>query len=443
MSERAAVILAAGRGTRMRSATSKVLHAVGGRAMLEWAIAAARAAGCGRLVVVHAADADDVVACAQGLGCQTAVQDPPLGTGHAVLSAKSVLGDESADVIVLYADTPLVRAETLEEAFAALHTADVAVLGFRATDPGAYGRLATDGAGDLERIVEAGDATPDELTIDLCNSGVMAVSAGKLWGWLERVGNANAKAEYYLTDVVGLARQDGARAVVVSGEEAEFLGVNARVDLARAEAAFQAVARARAMADGVTLIAPETVFFSHDTRLEQDALVEPFVVFGTDVVVEAGARICAHTHLQGARVRAGASVGPFARLRPGADIGPDAKVGNFVEIKKSKLGAGAKASHLSYIGDTEVGPNANIGAGTITCNYDGYAKHATHIGAGAFIGSNTSLVAPVTIGARAITGAGSVITRDVPDDALAVTRARQREIAEWAISFRRRNGDAA
>ncbi len=438
---RAAVILAAGKGVRMRSARPKVLHEIGGRSMLAWSAALARDVGADAILVVTAKGADAVAAAARALGCETAEQDPPLGTGHAVRAAAPALAGRSGQVVVLFADTPLVRAETLSKAFAALDAgAAVAVVGFEPEDPAGYGRLVLDAGGGLERVVEAADATPAERAGRLCNSGVMAADAADLFEFLDAVGCDNAKGEYYLTDVVAVARARGRTAAVVRADAEEVLGVNSRAELARAEAAFQARARAAALEAGVTLRAPETVFLQHDTALAADVIVEPHVVFGPGVTVEEGAIIRSFTHITESVVRAGAEVGPFARLRPGADIGPGAKVGNFVELKKTRLGAGAKASHLSYLGDTIVGAKANIGAGTITCNYDGYGKHQTVIGDGAFIGSDAALVAPVTIGARAYIGAGSVITKDVGEDALAVARGEQREIAGWSIRFRSKHG---
>ncbi len=434
---RCAVILAAGKGTRMKSARSKVLHEVGGKPMLAWAVEAARACGVERVVVVYGEHAPDVAELAQELGCETALQDPPLGTGHAVLAAREAMADETGAMIVLYADTPMLPAETLQDAFASVDAgASVAVLGFEIADGGGYGRLVTSADGGLERIVEAKDASDDELAIGLCNSGVMAGPARLMFELLGEVKNDNAKGEYYLTDIVGLARDRGLGAQVVRGAFDDFLGVNSRVELAACEALFQARAREAALINGVTMIDPGTVYFSYDTEIGADVVIEPNVVFRAGVRVEEGATVRAFSHLEGAHVRAGASVGPYARLRPGADIGPGAFIGNFVEVKNTTLAAGAKASHLTYLGDAEVGEKANIGAGTITCNYDGFAKHKTIIGAGAFIGSDTALVAPVRIGAGAFTGSGSVITRDVPDDALAVARGRQRDIEGWAKKFR-------
>jgi len=433
---RAAVILAAGQGTRMKSVLAKPLHAVAGRAMLDWSLDLARAAGAERIVTVWGAHSPAVRDRAEAAGALTVLQDPPLGTGHAVRQAEAALAGFEGDVAVLFADTPLIRPETVEAVFAALDDAAVAVLGFEPDEPGGYGRLIESAPGVLEAIVEAKDASAQQRAVRLCNSGVIACRAENLWGWLARITNDNAKGEYYLTDIVAMARSDGLDARVVRADAGEVLGVNDRADLAAAEAAFQTRRRAEAMTAGVTLTAPETVFFSHDTQIEADVIVEPHVVFGPGVSVAGGAVIRAFSHLEGARVGQGCEVGPYARLRPGAVLEAGAKVGNFVEVKKSRLGEGAKANHLAYIGDSDVGAKANIGAGTITCNYDGFFKHRTLIGEGAFIGSNTSLVAPVEIGAGAMTGSGSVITGDVPADALGLARARQETKPGWAARFR-------
>lgn len=438
---RAAVILAAGHGTRMKSSLSKVLHPVGGRPMLHWSIALARDLGCERIIVVHGAHNLDVKRQATELlgDGVTALQDPPMGTGHAVGCAAAALAGFEGDVIVLYADTPLIGAATAGAAFDALQAgAAVAVLGFEAADPGAYGRLIETPAGDLEAIVEAREATPEQLAVRLCNSGVMAVPSVLLFDLLTHVTNNNAKGEYYLTDVVGLAVARGLKAKAVPCSETEVLGVNSRVELAQAEAAFQARTRHAMLVAGVTMTAPETVFFAHDTVVGNDVVIEPNVVFGPAVVVETGATIKAFSHLEGATVAGGAVIGPFARLRPGTAIGPDARIGNFVELKNTIMAAGAKANHLTYLGDATVGAGANIGAGTVTCNYDGYLKHRTTIGAGAFVGSDTMLVAPVTIGAGANTGSGSTITQDVPDGAMAVERGQLRIVEGAATRYRER-----
>jgi bifunctional UDP-N-acetylglucosamine pyrophosphorylase/glucosamine-1-phosphate N-acetyltransferase len=438
---RAAVILAAGKGERMRSTLPKVLHPVAGRALVDHAIDAALAAGCERIVVVvgeHAPAVRDHVAARLGEAA-LAVQDPPLGTGHAVLAAKGALGDFAGDILVTYADVPLLGAEDMAGLFVLRDAgADLAVLGFEAKTPDPYGRLVIGPGGGLERIVEAKDASPRELAINLCNSGVLLAPADLLWALLADVGCANAKGEYYLTDVVGLAVARGRRVEVALAGEAQVAGVNSQAELAAAEAAFQIRARSALMAGGVSLSAPDTVHLAWDTRIEPGARIEPYVVFGPGVRVEGGALVRAFSHLEGARVAGGAIIGPFARLRPGADIGEGAHIGNFVEVKNVAVGPGAKANHLSYLGDGAVGARANIGAGTIFCNYDGFDKHFTTIGEDAFVGSNSALVAPVTIGAGAYTGSGSVITRDVPPDALALERSAQMEKPGWAAAFRER-----
>jgi len=434
----AVVILAAGQGTRMRSKLPKVLHAVGGRAMLDWSIDAAAGAGAARTVVVVGPHSPSVGAHAeQRLGAASvAMQREPLGTAHAVRAAEAALRDFVGDVAVIFADSPLIRADHLQALQALRAQADIVALGFEAADPRGYGRLLRGPDGGLEGIVEDKDATAEQRAITLCNSGVLLAPAERLWALLAQVDNANAKGEYYLTDIVRLGRAAGLRAAIALGEEADVLGVNSRAQLAQAEAAFQARARAAAMEAGVTLIDPATVYFSFDTALEQDVLVEPNVFFGPGVRVEAGARIRAFSHLEGAQIGPGCEVGPFARLRPGARLGEGAKIGNFVEVKNATLGPGAKANHLTYLGDADVGARANIGAGTITCNYDGFFKYRTTIGEEAFIGSDTALVAPVRVGARAYTGSGSVITKDVPEGALSVARGRQKNLEGWADRFR-------
>ncbi|WP_417480167.1 bifunctional UDP-N-acetylglucosamine diphosphorylase/glucosamine-1-phosphate N-acetyltransferase GlmU [Maricaulis maris] len=433
---RSAIILAAGQGTRMKSKTVKVLHKVAGRPMLDWAVALAGDCGASDIVTVWGAHSPAVRDAAEALGTRTALQDPPKGTGHAVLAARAALADLSGDAIVLYADTPLITAATVARVFEALEGgASVAVLGFEPDDPAAYGRLITNEAGDLDRIVEFKDASEAERAVGLVNSGVLAAPAELLFDLLGEVGNDNANGEYYLTDVVGLARARDLRAAVVVADADEVLGVNSRADLAEAEAAFQSRMRQSMMADGVTLIAPETVFFAHDTQIARDVVIEPNVVFGPGVVIEEDVVVHAHSHIEGAHLKRGAHAGPFARLRPGAELGEGSKVGNFVEIKKSQLAEGAKVSHLTYIGDASVGANANIGAGTITCNYDGYDKHRTVIGDNAFIGSNTCLVAPVTVGDGAFTATGTIVTQDVPADALALARTPQTHKPGWAARF--------
>jgi bifunctional UDP-N-acetylglucosamine pyrophosphorylase/glucosamine-1-phosphate N-acetyltransferase len=426
----------------MRSPTPKVLHEIGGRAMLDLAIDTAQALGAAKIVVVvgdHSPAVRAHVIHRLGEGA-VAVQDPPLGTGHAVIAAKPALEGFVGDLVVTYADVPLLEAASIETLLEAGGGQHLAVLGFHAADPGAYGRLVLEPDHTLRRIVEAKDAKPAELAITACNSGVMAGDATMLFGLLAKVGNANAKGEYYLTDVVGLATETGAKVRVAFADEASVAGVNSQAELAACERAFQDARRAALMASGVTLRAPHTVHLAWDTQIAPGAVIEPYVVFGRGVTVEAGALIRAFSHLEGAVVRPGAIVGPYARLRPGADIGEGAHIGNFVEVKKVTVGAGAKANHLSYLGDGSVGAGANIGAGTIFCNYDGFDKFQTHIGAGAFIGSNSALVAPVSVGAGAYTGSGSVITKDVAPDALGLTRPPQTEKPGWASAFRSRKG---
>lgn len=439
MQKRAAVILAAGQGTRMRSSTPKVLHAVGGRAMLDRAIDAAQELGCDPIVVVVGAHSPEVgqhVEKRLGPG-STALQDPPLGTGHAVRSAESALGDFDGDVVISYADAPLLDADAIAGLFAVREAgADVAVIAFHAEDPTPYGRMVMGVGDDLAKIVENKDATEEEKHIQLCNSGIMAVPAKLLFELLAEVKNENAKGEYYLTDIVALARERRLHCRIAIAAEEDVMGVNSQIELAIAESVFQTRRRGELLEDGVSMVAPETVFVSFDTRIAGGVLIEPNVVFGPGVTVEAGARIRAFSHLEGCTVREGAEVGPYARLRPGADIGPKAKVGNFVEVKNVTMGAGAKANHLAYLGDGEVGAKANVGAGTIFCNYDGFGKARTVVGEGAFIGSNSSLVAPVTIGAGAYVGSGSVVTKDVSPDALAFERSEQTEKPGWAKRFR-------
>jgi bifunctional UDP-N-acetylglucosamine pyrophosphorylase / glucosamine-1-phosphate N-acetyltransferase len=440
MSERAAVILAAGQGTRMKSPVPKVLHKVGGRALIDHAIDAAVGAGCDRVVVVINKASSAVAAHVEarlGKGT-TAVQDPPLGTGHAVMAAMGALAGFAGDVVVTYADGVL-PSTAIEPLFALRAAgAEVAVLGFETPSPGAFGRLVM-GQGDaLEKIVEAKDAAPAELAITACNSGILAAPADRLFELLGKVGCDNAKGEYYLTDIVGLARDAGLTVRAAFAPEDAFSAPNSQAELAEAEAAFQRRRRAQMMEEGVTLVAPETVFVSWDTWIGPGVLVEPNVVFAPGVSVEPGAVIRSFSHLEGAIVRGGAIVGPYARLRPGADIGEDAHIGNFVEVKKVTVGKGAKANHLAYLGDGTVGAGANIGAGTIFCNYDGFDKNDTHIGEGAFVGSNTALVAPVSVGAGAYIGSGSVITEEVAPDALALARGQQVEKPGWAAAFRTR-----
>lgn len=433
-----AVVLAAGEGTRMKSARPKVLHEVGGRSMLAHVLAGVVAAGADAVAVVVGPGREDVAAEARRIVPQAEifVQTQRLGTAHAVLAARDALARGHDDLLVLFADTPLVTPETFGRLRAALgQGAGLAALGFEPADPTGYGRLLMEG-GALTGIREHKDASEAERRVGLCNAGLMALSGRDALALLEAIGNDNVQKEFYLTDAVAEARRAGLRAEVVLAGADEVLGVNDRIQLSAAEAIFQSRMRATAMREGATLIAPETVFFSHDTVLGRDVLIEPNVVFGPGCRVEDGATIHAFSHLEGAHVGPGATAGPYARLRPGADLGAGAKVGNFVEIKSASIGAGAKISHLSYIGDATVGAQVNVGAGTITCNYDGFDKFRTQIGEGAFIGSNSSLVAPVSIGAGAFVGSGSVVTRDVPADALAIARGQQVEKAGWARTFR-------
>ena len=433
------VVLAAGKGTRMKSATPKVLHQVAGRSMLGHVLALAASAGASKLAVVIGPGMDDVRAEVTKRAPQASVyvQHAQAGTADAVLSAREAIAGHTGDLMVLYGDTPLIQAETVARLKASLAAgAGVAVLGFHAADPTGYGRLLTDSSGALVAIREEKDASAAERAITLCNSGVLAFSLPDTLGVLSRIGNANAKGEYYLTDAIEIARADGAKTAVVVCPETEVLGVNARDQLAVAEGLFQARMRARAMAEGATLIAPETVWFCHDTKLGRDCLIEPNVFFGPGVSVGDNVHIRANCHIEGATIDTGARIGPFARLRPGAKLGQDVHIGNFVEVKNVTMAQGSKANHLAYVGDGSVGRDANIGAGTIFCNYDGFNKHRTEVGDGAFIGSNSSLVAPVTIGAGAFVGSGSVITRNVSADALAVERSTQEERPGWAAKFR-------
>ncbi|MCC5956577.1 MAG: bifunctional UDP-N-acetylglucosamine diphosphorylase/glucosamine-1-phosphate N-acetyltransferase GlmU [Natronohydrobacter sp.] len=420
------IILAAGQGSRMLSDLPKVLHPLGAVPLVLHAMRAAREIEPVHTVVVvgHGGEAVAKVVRSEDEFATVVTQTEQLGTAHAVDQARAALEGAAGDVIVLYGDTPFIRPETLEAMLAARARHDVVVLGFEAADPGRYGRLIANGAA-LERIVEFKDASEEERAITLCNSGVICADRAGLFDLIAQVGTENAAGEYYLTDIVALARAQGLSAGVVRCAEAETLGINTRAELAQAEARFQARMRAEALENGVTLTAPETVYFAQDTYIGRDTVVDQFVVFGPDVTVESGAHIRAFSHLEGAHVSRGAVVGPYARLRPGAELAEDVRVGNFVEIKNAQIEEGAKVNHLSYVGDATVGPRANLGAGTVTCNYDGVFKHRTEIGEGAFIGSSTMLVAPVKVGAHALTASGSVITMDVPDGALALGRARQ------------------
>jgi bifunctional UDP-N-acetylglucosamine pyrophosphorylase/glucosamine-1-phosphate N-acetyltransferase len=439
----AAIVLAAGKGTRMKSALPKVLHPIAGKPMIRHVLDTLAPLGCSAVVVVVAPDMDQVAAAVAPHA--TAIQEPQLGTGHAVMAAFPALGQVTGpmarDVLVLYGDTPFISTATLERMLDRRRRADdpaVVVLGMRPDDPGEYGRLIVGGDGYLHAIVEHRDAGADQRSINLCNSGVMAIDGAHLFSLLERVGNDNAKGEYYLTDIVAIARERGLSCAVVEAAVDELMGVNSRAELAVAEAVLQDRLRAAAMDGGATLIDPKTVWLCHDTRLGQDVVIGPNVVFGPGVEVADNVEIRAFSHIEGATIAAGAVIGPFARLRPGTEIGAKARVGNFVEVKATRLGRGAKANHLAYLGDAGVGDGANVGAGTITCNYDGYDKTRTEIGAGVFVGSNSTLVAPVTIGEGAYVAAGSVVTEDVAPDALAVARGRQTDKPGWAAKFHAR-----
>jgi bifunctional UDP-N-acetylglucosamine pyrophosphorylase/glucosamine-1-phosphate N-acetyltransferase len=422
----ALIIIAAGKGTRMKSDLPKVLHEIAGAPMLVHAMKSGATLEPEKTIVVagHGAEYVSTATEAYDETAEVILQTEQLGTAHAVGQAKATLAGFAGDALVLYGDTPFISPDTLERMIAAREGHDVIVLGFEAADPGRYGRLVMDGD-SLSKIVEFKDATDEERAITLCNSGVICAKSDVLFDLIDAVGNDNASGEYYLTDIVEIAQSKGLSATSVTCDESETLGVNSRVQLAEADAIFQAKTRLALMEAGVTLHAPETVYLSHDTHIGPDTIVEPNVVFGPSVTVENGAHIRAFSHLEGCHVSRGAVVGPYARLRPGTELAEFTKVGNFVELKNAVVDEGAKVNHLSYVGDAHVGARANIGAGTITCNYDGVMKHHTEIGADSFIGSNTLLVAPVSVGANAMTGSGTVLTQDVPDDALAIARARQ------------------
>ncbi|WP_417411629.1 bifunctional UDP-N-acetylglucosamine diphosphorylase/glucosamine-1-phosphate N-acetyltransferase GlmU [Hoeflea sp.] len=423
-----AVVLAAGDATRMKSSKSKVLHSVGNLPLIAHVTRAAATAGVNKVALVVGRDADLVTeAASAGLDVPVSpvLQTERKGTGHAVLMARDIITEGFDDVVVLYGDAPLINPESLVAATSErAKGADVVVLGFRAADPTGYGRL-LERDGELVAIREHKEASPEELAVDFCNGGIITFSGSKAVGLLESIGNDNAKGEYYLTDIVEIARSRGLKCIAIEAPEEDMMGCNTRAELAEIEQVWQTRARHAAMLSGVSMIDPSSVFLSHDTVLESDVMIEPNVWFGPGVKVGPGAVIHAFSHLEGADIGANATIGPFARLRPGAELAEKVKVGNFCEIKKARIGVGAKVNHLSYIGDAVVGAGANIGAGTITCNYDGQNKHLTEIGAGAFIGSNSSLVAPIKIGDGAYVGSGSVVTMDVPDDALAIARARQ------------------
>jgi bifunctional UDP-N-acetylglucosamine pyrophosphorylase/glucosamine-1-phosphate N-acetyltransferase len=435
---RAGVILAAGMGTRMKSATPKCLHSVANLPMLGHVIAALKGAGVSRLVVVTSPDGESVRAFAKAQGAETVIQERQFGTGHAAASASAALSDFSGALIVANGDMPLVTTATYEAAFAAREKAGMAIIAFRPKDAGAYGRVITDADGLLDRIVEFKDANQAERAVTLCNAGIVSADARSFFRWAAALKNENAQGEYYLTDVPAIAKENGTGCAVAVADEHEVMGVNSRAELAVAESLMQLRLRARWLAAGVGMTAPETVFLSHDTQLEADVHIGPFVVFGPGVKVASGTDIKPFTHLEGTTIGKAALIGPFSRLRPGAAIGDSAHIGNFVEVKNTRVEKGAKANHLTYLGDARVGEGANVGAGTITCNYDGFNKSLTDIGAGAFIGSNAALVAPVTIGDGAIIGAGSVVSKDVPANAIAVARPEMKQVEGAAESFRAR-----
>lgn len=430
----ALIILGAGMGKRMDSDLPKVLHPIAGAPMLVHAMKSGAAIEPEHTVVVagHGAALVEIATKAYDPDVTVVIQSEQLGTAHAVSQARDALAGFDGDALVLYGDTPFISPETLTAMTAARLTHDIVVLGFKAANAGRYGRLILKDD-QLDRIVEFKDATDKERAVSLCNSGVVSANAATLFDLIDAVGNDNTAGEYYLTDIVGIARARGLSATVVRCDEAETLGINSRAELAQAEALFQKNARQMAQADGVTLIAPDTVFFAHDTVIGRDTVIEPHVVFGPDVTIESSTTIRAFSHLEGCHVSRGSVVGPYARLRPGAELAENVKVGNFVEIKNAQIAAGAKVNHLSYIGDATIGARSNIGAGTITCNYDGVFKHHTTIGEDVFVGSNTMLVAPVTVGDAAMTASGSVVTRDVPAGDLAVGRARQENKAGLAV----------
>jgi bifunctional UDP-N-acetylglucosamine pyrophosphorylase / glucosamine-1-phosphate N-acetyltransferase len=435
----AAIILAAGKGTRMKSRHPKVMHRIAGRTLIGHVLDHLAPLKLARVTAVIAPGMDEVAEEVAPHG--VAFQAQQLGTGHAVGSARAALEDFTGDILVVYGDTPFVATGTLQRMFDRRHAADnpaIVVLGMRPADPTGYGRLVLGPDGSLDRIVEHKEATEAERVIGLCNSGVMVIEGSVAWSLIERIDNENAKGEFYLTDAVGLARADGGRCAVVEAPVEELLGVNSRAELAAAEAMFQARRRLQAMENGATLVDPASVFFSADTKVGRDVVIGPNVQFGLGVEIADEVEIRAFCHIEGAKIESGAIIGPFARLRPGSVIGAGAHVGNFVELKATDFGAGAKANHLSYLGDTTIGPSANIGAGTIVCNYDGFNKTRSEIGAGAFIGSDSVLVSPVTIGEGAFVAAGSVITRDVPPDALAIAREQQVDKPGWATKFRAR-----
>ena len=441
--DRACIILAAGKGTRMRTKLPKVLHTVGGRTMLDLSVDAAFEMGCSRVVIVVGDHSPEVrqTALKRVPEVDIVTQDPPLGTGHAVMAARSALSDFSGKIIIAYADCPLMSAEVLRPVLDQARYSDMVVLGFEARDPGAYGRLVTQKSADgLEclSIVEAVEATAEQKAITLCNSGVLAMGSKTLFSLIEKIGNKNAKGEYYLTDIVDLGRQSGLKPMVALASEDDVLGVNCQSERALAESLWQVRARQKLMDGGVIMIAPETVFLSYDTKIAPDVVLEPHIIFGQGVTIDQGAHILGFSHLTGTHIGKNARIGPFARLRPGASIGEEVHIGNFVEVKNVALAKGAKANHLSYLGDGTIGEGSNIGAGTIFCNYDGFFKAKTTIGNHVFVGSNTSLVAPVILGDNSLIASGSVITNDVQPGGLAFGRARQTNKPEAGAAFKRK-----
>ncbi len=434
----AVIILAAGKGTRMKSQKPKVLHEICGKSMIGHVLDTASFMAPEHIVTVLSSGMGEVADSISALSASV-IQKEQLGTGDAVKPALEKLKDFDGNILILYADTPLITRETLIHMLQSLEVADVVVLGFRPQDPAEYGRLVVNDAGELESIVEFKDASEEERYIDLCNSGVFAANAAVLQEFVAKIDNKNAKGEYYLTDLISLAKNAGKKCTYVEGNEDEVLGVNNRVQLSEAEYIFQQRLRYKVMVEGATLIDPETVYFSYDTIIGEDVIIHQNVSFGPGVSIESGVVIKPFCHIEGARIKSGASVGPFARIRPGTEIGLDAHIGNFVEVKKSKIGKGVKIGHLSYIGDAEIGEKSNIGAGTVTCNYDGYNKYTTKIGKSVFVGSNSALIAPVDIGDKAFIGAGSTITKSISSESLAVARNKQINKENWSKAFRAKN----
>lgn len=438
----AIIVIAAGKGTRMKSALPKVLHPLASRPLIGHVLTTAQSLSPQILVAVTAPDMNDVNEVARQYvpAIGIAKQVKQLGTGDAVKAAYPYLTSFQGTTLVLYGDTPLISTETLTRVLDATQTYDIVVLGMRPSDPGAYGRLKQNSDGELEAIVEFKDATDAEKAIPLCNSGVMAIRGGRIAELVEKITNTNAKGEYYLTDIVKIGRDQGLKCGIVEAETEELLGINTREELYHSEQYLQNKLRTKAMLNGVTLLDASTVYFSADTKLGSDVTIQPHVFFGPGVIVGDNVTIRAFSHLEGCTIAKGSRIGPYARIRPGSKLGEDVHIGNFVEVKKSEVGKGAKINHLSYIGDSFVGEEANIGAGTITCNYDGFYKYETHIGKKAFIGSHTALIAPVVVGEGAIVGAGSIISHDVAPDALALTRSEQIAKPSWATAFRARMG---